>query len=86
MDSNQYRGIDHTVVCEGGGNAGCCSVTEGDLLDVLKLHGAQKQLRQVLNSLKKDKLIRRWECLVNCLVETIFSSPSPSLPFQVFVP
>ena len=36
-----------------------CSVTEGDLLDVLKMHGAQKQLRQVLNSLKKDKLIRR---------------------------
>ena len=36
-----------------------CSVTEGDLLDVLRMHGAQKQLRQVLTSLKKDKLIRR---------------------------
>ena len=31
-----------------------------DLLDVLKMHGAQKQLRQVLTSLKKDKLIKRY--------------------------
>lgn len=36
------------------------SVTEVDLLDVLKMHGAQKQLRQVLTSLKKDKLIKRY--------------------------
>ncbi|CAI8025266.1 General transcription factor IIE subunit 1 [Geodia barretti] len=40
-------------------------VTEGDLLDVLKLHGAQKQLRQVLNSLKKDKLIRSLQKMEN---------------------
>lgn len=33
-------------------------VTEGDLLDVLKMNGAQKQLRQVLTSLRKDKLIK----------------------------
>jgi len=35
-------------------------VTEGDLLDatVLEMNGAQKQLRQVLTSLKKDKLIK----------------------------
>ena len=36
------------------------SVTEVDLLDVLRMHGAQKQLRQVLTSLKKDKLIKRF--------------------------
>lgn len=36
------------------------SVTEGDLLDVLKMHGAQKLLRQILTSLKKDKLIKTY--------------------------
>ena len=53
-------------------------------MDVLKLHGAHKQLRQVLNSLKKDKLIRRYNkklynldtigaeenILIQCIVHT----------------
>lgn len=51
----------------------CCdpmthSVTEGDLLDVLKMHGAQKLLRQILTSLKKDKLIKTYCSHLNWLI------------------
>ena len=46
-------------------------MTEGDLLDVLRMHGAQKQLRQVLTSLKKDKLIR-WSVYI-CISRVMWS-------------
>lgn len=47
-------------------------VTELDLVDVLKMHGAHKQLRQSLSSLRKDKLIKWYRSELVCMC-TLFA-------------